>query len=164
MLKPPPPQKRQKRKLGKIVKIELGEGKAALGLVLAEPLVAFFDKQFNSAEATPESFSDLKVAFTLMVMSHAITSGRWLVIGDIDVPDTLKIAPKFCKEDLASGELSIYQEVPELAPHYERPAKPDECNGLEAAAVWEPQHVEDRLRDHFAGVANKWVQQLGRRT
>ena len=31
------------------------------------------------------------------------------------------------------------------------------------AAVWDPQHVEDRLRDHFAGLPNKWVQSLALR-
>ena len=27
-------------------------------------------------------------------------------------------------------------------------------------AVWEPAHVEDRLRDHYAGAPNKWVESL----
>ncbi len=66
----------------------------------------------------------------------------------------------FCKQDIVSGKLYIYQEVPELAPLYERPATTGECIGLEAAAVWEAEHVEDRLRDHFAGQLNKWVEQL----
>jgi len=32
--------------------------------------------------------------------------------------------------------------------------------GLERAAVWGPSHVEDRLRDHYAGRKNKWVESL----
>ena len=56
--------------------------------------------------------------------------------------------------------MSIYQEVPELAPLYERLAIAEECVGLERAAVWEPEHVEDRLRDHFAGRSNRWVESL----
>ena len=36
----------------------------------------------------------------------------------------------------------------------EWPASPSEIEGLECAAMWEPHHVEERLRDHFAGVPN----------
>jgi len=35
-----------------------------------------------------------------------------------------------------------------------------ESQGLEAAAVWEPEHIEDRLRDHFDGKPNKWLESL----
>jgi hypothetical protein len=41
-----------------------------------------------------------------------------------------------------------------------RPAKRKECVGLECCAVWDPEHVEDRLKDHFAGIPNKWVQSM----
>jgi hypothetical protein len=154
------PVKRQRRKPGKVVRIDLGENKAALGLVLNEPLIAFFDRQLPFDEANSVSVAGLPIAFTLMVMNRAVTSGRWVVVGSADIPDALKVPPKFCKQDLISGEAAIYQVIPELAPHYERPASPAECAGLEAAAVWSAEHVEDRLRDHFAGVPNKWVQQL----
>ena len=36
----------------------------------------------------------------------------------------------------------------------------DECKDLERCAVWEVEHVEDRLRDHFAGQPNKWLESL----
>jgi hypothetical protein len=93
-------------------------------------------------------------------MNDAITSGRWEVVGQIEIPEKLKSVPKFCKQDQISGALSIYQEIDDLAPHYERPARAGECDGLETAAVWEAEHIEDRLRDHFSGKPNKWVEQL----
>lgn len=34
------------------------------------------------------------------------------------------------------------------------------CEGLERAAVWEPEHVEERLRDLYVGKPNIWVEQL----
>jgi len=46
-----------------------------------------------------------------------------------------------------------------LAGHI-RQASRAECEGLERCAVWEPEHVEDRLRDHFAGKPNVWVESL----
>jgi len=45
-----------------------------------------------------------------------------------------------------------------------KPGIPDEeisrteADELEQAAVWSPNHIEDRLRDHFAGVPNQWVE------
>lgn len=39
-------------------------------------------------------------------------------------------------------------------------ATKEECSGLERSAVWEPEHVEDRLIDHFENRPNKWVESL----
>jgi hypothetical protein len=36
----------------------------------------------------------------------------------------------------------------------------EDCVGLERAAVWEPEHIEDRLRDHFNGIKNIWEESL----
>lgn len=150
-----------RRRSGQIVRVELGQGTCSYARVLNEPLIAFYDLHCDTTqEVSLEEIVSSTVAFTLMVMNHAITRGRWPVIGRVGLSAELQVPPAFCKQDAATGRLSIYQEVPKLAPHYERPAKPGECLGLEAAAVWEPEHVEDRLRDHFAGEPNKWVEQL----
>jgi hypothetical protein len=150
-----------RRTEGSVIKINLGRGKAAFGLVLREPLIAIFDREFSDSD--DPDFSTLvegPIAFQLMVMNYAITDGRWPVVARIPVPEHLRTPPAFCKKDEITGQLSIYQEVENLAPHYERDARPDECRGLETAAVWEPEHIEDRIRDHFAGRPNVWAEQL----
>jgi Immunity protein 26 len=150
--------RKRRRKIGQILKIDLGGGSYALGLVLDEPLVAFFNQRFEDESEC--DIEELPVAFILMVMNSAITTGRWEVLGVREVPNSLKNKPKFCKQDEISGNVSIYHEIDELAPHYERLAEPGEWRGLETAAIWEAEHVEDRLRDHFAGQVNKWERQL----
>jgi Immunity protein 26 len=160
MLKETYKRKTIRRKPGQIVRVQFDHRGYALALVLKEPLVAFYDRQFSSTEVDNYDISNLPIAFTIMVMNLAVTSGRWPVVGTVDVPSLFSSIPKFCKRDPISEALTIYHEIPELAPNYERPAKPGECVGLETAAVWDPEHVEDRLRDHFAGVPNKWVEQL----
>ena len=40
----------------------------------------------------------------------------------------------------------------------EIPATWEEIQGLENVMVWSSSHLEDRLRDHFAGRPCKWVQ------
>jgi hypothetical protein len=66
------------------------------------------------------------------------------------------------KQDALTGALSIYWEAPDGSWGEER-ADFERCVGLERAAVWDPEHVEDRLRDHRAGVPNKWVESLALR-
>ena len=152
---------RVRRVEGLIVKIPLRDGKAAYGLVLKDPLIAVFDREFDDGDdPDPAALLNLPIAFEVMVMNYAIAEGQWPVIGRVRVPDHLKGPRRFCKQDRVTGELSIYHEIEALAPHYERKASADECRGLETAAVWEPEHVEDRIRDHFAGRPNIWVEQL----
>jgi hypothetical protein len=158
MLKSSP---RRRRMPGQIVEIALGQGKISFARVLHEPLFAFYDEVFDAAEKpSTQDVVNLPIAFKINVMNSAVTSGHWPVIANIGLTPDLQVVPMFCKQDIVTGKLYIYQEVPELAPHYERPATNKECIGLETAAVWDAEHVEDRLRDHFAGQPNKWVEQL----
>lgn len=158
-----------RRMPGQIVEISLGQGKKAYGRVLSVPLFAFYDKLFDASEHPDKNeIVGLPVAFKINVMNSAVTHGHWPIVGRMNLTSDLQEVPKFCKQDLSTGDLYIYQEIPELASNnYERRATTNECEGLETAAVWEADHVEDRLRDHFAGRPNKWVAQLkvtGRRT
>ncbi len=41
-----------------------------------------------------------------------------------------------------------------------RLVRPEECESYERLAVWDASHVEDRLRDHFEGRPNIWVESL----
>lgn len=153
--------KKVRRKLGQFVQIDLGDGFVAVGRVLAEPVMAFYGEPFRQGQKwNLEELDKVPVAFKIPVMNHAVTSGRWPVIGTAPLSEDLKQVPAFFRQDAVTGELFVYQEIPELAPSYERPATFDECRTLERAAVWEPSHVEDRLRDYFAGRPNHWHEGL----
>jgi len=94
-------------------------------------------------------------------MNHAVTSGRWPVIGAVPLSDDERRRPeRFFKQDPLNSNLTIYWEDPESGEPHEIPALLEEAENLECAAVWDPEHVEDRLRDHFAGRPNKWVESL----
>jgi hypothetical protein len=149
--------KRVRRAEGQVVKIPLGDGSWAYGRVLEEPLVALYDKRYLDAdEPSIDEIVSLPVAFKIWVMNYAITKGGWPVIGKLPLSAELREVPAFFKQDVLNGNLSIYHALPEFAPHYERPATYEECLGLEEAAVWEPEHVEERLHDHFEGRKSKW--------
>jgi hypothetical protein len=153
--------KSQKRQEGQVVEIALSENRKSFARVLHEPLLAFYDKQYDSlADPTIDEITAFPIAFKICVMNSAITKSRWKVVGTLPLTPDMRVQPMFCKQDIISKKLSIYHEIPELAPSYERHASIEECIGLETAAVWAPEHVEDRLRDHFLGRPNKWVENL----
>lgn len=95
-----------------------------------------------------------KIAFKVDVMNYAITDGDWPVIGNVPLEAELLEEPLFFKKDSITGELTIYRD----STQEEIPATRAQCRGLECAAVWEPEHVVERLNDHFAGRPNRWVE------
>lgn len=145
--------KKQIRREGDVVAISLGDGTYAFAIVLAEPLMMFFDLRCSSVPPV-EGIVNSPEVFRIWVMNSAITSGCWQVIGNAGLGAELQSSPVFFKEDPVTKALYLYQSGKAW------PATPEECEGLERAAVWSANHVEDRLRDHFAGQPNKWVESL----
>lgn len=89
-------------------------------------------------------------------MKSALMSGRWPVVDYRPLePELLSPVDYFIKDRL-TGQYSIYRS----SDGHTRESNFEECKGLEAAAAWEAEHVEDRLRDHFAGRPNAWAEQL----
>jgi hypothetical protein len=144
---------RGRGKLGDVVKIDLGNGSFGYGRVLPEPLMAFYDLQSHDPVSAPEVVKS-PILFSIWVMYHAIKSEKWEVIGNVPLEDQLKIKPRFFSQDILSKKFSIYDNGKDI------PATRDECIGLECAAAWDGEHVEDRLRDHFAGVPNIWLESV----
>jgi hypothetical protein len=150
-------QKRVRRVPGDFVKIPLGDAWHSYGRVLKEPLFAFHDVR-SDKELSIDEIATLPILFKIWVTNRAVTSGRWRVVGKRPLEGHLVQTPRFFKQDaLKPEQLSIYYEDNGV---HESPAKPEEVVGLERAAVWDPEHVEDRLRDHFAGKPNKWAASL----
>jgi hypothetical protein len=123
--------------------------------VLTEPLFAFYDLRRKEVPAIEEIVVS-PVAFAVWVMRRAVTSGLWTILGHVALTDDLLRQPDFFKQDPISRRLFLTK----VGAGDERPASFEECIGLECAAAWDPEHVEDRLRDHFAGRPNKWVESM----
>lgn len=133
---------RQKWKNGAVLQVD-AHGHSCLAQMLTLPEIAFFDP------SCPD-----RVLFRLWVHKSAYTTGRWLIVDQRPITDELSTqVPRF-KKDPISGKLSIYLN------ERETPATQEECLKLESAAVWDPEHVEDRLRDHCENRENVWVKSL----
>jgi hypothetical protein len=154
---------RVKRTPGRVVRIDLEDGRCAYGRQLTSVNVEFYDRvrypddQVNLLElvATP-------VASTIWVGNSAFRRpSGWALLDVVTLTEheATKIH-RYAKPDAVSRRVTIYYQNPVSGSFGERPATIDECRDLEIAAVWDPGHVEDRLRDHFAGRPNAWVESL----
>lgn len=158
LVKSKPPVVRGKRpKQGDYFQIELGAGLLAYGRVLQSPIYAFY----NVITTTPLTTSELDrkaLLCKICVMKYAWKKTNWKIIGYSELPIELCQRVWFAKQDSISGELTMYSEWEGKVA--EKKATRKQLLGLECAAVWDPDHVEDRLRDHYNGVENKWVKNL----
>jgi hypothetical protein len=150
------PGKRSKfkrRTVGDIVKVPLGDGNHVYARVLPDASFAFYDSRAEE-ELPLQQVIRKKILFYIAVVDHAVKGGRWPVVGHIPLENGLGLPPKFIQDPINSNEFRIYENG------QIRPATRQECIGLERAAVWVPEYVEERLRDYYAGRENKWVESL----
>jgi len=144
-------------KEGTLLRINLADGSDTFARVLGQSQMAFYDQRIQHDE--PINLSQVyesRILFVVTVMKSTLTSGRWKVVDHLPLEaDLLKPREYFIK-DRMTGRYSVYQSSIGSV----RDSTFAECENLEPAAVWEPEHVEDRLRDHFAGRQNRWVEQL----
>jgi hypothetical protein len=140
-------------KEGDVVSVKLANGKFSFGRVLKNPLMAFYDL-VSDVPTDAAVVIESPVAFKTWVVNKAMRSGRWPVIGHYPLSDELLKPVTFAKRDPISKAISTYVDGKETR------ASIDECKGLESAAVWSAEHVEDRLQDYFEGRPNKWVESM----
>lgn len=143
-------KKRQQWRQGDIVKIPLDNNEWGFGRVLESPLMAFYD--YKSIDIPPlEEIVSKPIAFKTWVMKYAITKGDFSVIGYIPLSPELLEPPLFFMQDPLNGKLSTTYDGGERWA-----ATRSEIEGLERAAVSDPEHIVDRLNDHFAGLPDRW--------
>ncbi|MBK8909903.1 MAG: immunity 26/phosphotriesterase HocA family protein [Chlorobi bacterium] len=147
--------KRQRITLGSIIKIDLGDGYHSYGRILRNAGYGFYDIRTKEEISDMEEIVDKAILFIVAVYDDAITRGHWLKVGKMPLEPSLEVMPnKFIQDGLHPDQFSLYD--PNTGAIY--PSTREACRGLERAAVWEPEHVEERLRDHFAGRKNRLVE------
>ena len=149
--------KRIRPKVGDILKVGLPDGCHAYAHIAKHDIVVFYD-YCGKDELPLEDIVKLPIAFRVWVYKDVLTSGRWARVGNI-ISDILSDDPYFYKQDIVTGALAIYHE--EFAEtSYERPATLSEVKNLERAAVWDANHVEDRLVAFFNNEVCDWVEPI----
>lgn len=150
-------KRRRKKKPGEILRIPLGDEEYGYLQVLNDGHVSAID--YRGPTTDPAEIGHAGRLFRVCVYDEALKIEEWISLGSTDIPADLMTEPYKFKQDKITGRLAIYHSEYKDT-NYERPATLSECLGLECAAVWAANHVQDRLKDHFAGVENKSVRSL----
>ena len=144
------PKRRPRWKKGSFVKIPLDDGRHAYGLLRPDGLVAVLDIPPTTEELDIERLVGAPVLFSVWVMAYALK--EWPIVGWRPLPEHLDKDDAFVKRDPLSGVITIYESG------VERPPRPGEAETLEIAGVWDPEHVRERIQDHYAGRPNLSVE------
>lgn len=147
---------RQTVTVGSMVEIQLGEELFAYGQIVSRSEVAFFEPVGRRLSPKLLAENSLKLLFVISVMNKAITSGRWVKVCKQFIGESLLQPRDYFIVDKISGQVHLYRSDTGAL----RPGTMIEAGELECAAVWSAEHVEDRLRDHFHGSPNVWLDSL----
>lgn len=141
----------QRRVIGSVHLVALSDGSSVHAVALPEADFAFLDTRFAELDKL-SSVLAYPMLFRVAVHKSAWNTDRWKRLGKVDLPSSMMDPqPTFIQDSLDPRKLEIYLRG-EI-----RPASEAECVGLERCAVWGPEHVEDRLLDHYQGKPNKWL-------
>lgn len=156
---------------GDIVRIDLGDGRHTYGQLLVDPFVAVYDFPTTDQVIDMAAVVGKRVLFVVAVSHRSIerravggrpvgrraVGGRgWPVVGHAPPGSPTAAVPDRFVQDIADpGSCRILD-----AEGNARPATLQECEGLEPAAVWDAEHVTERLRDHYAGRSNVYLERM----
>jgi hypothetical protein len=145
--------KRVRPRPGDVILIPLRGSLYGFGRVLERAIIAFYDLRLGEVPEIDVILA-APVVFKIRVMKTAIALGAWAVLDNRALEPCLLAPPRFFMQDILTGECRVYH------CGVERSASLSEIQGLECVAMWEPHHVVERLRDHFAGIPNATCEAL----
>lgn len=130
-------EKRLRYRLGIVYAIPLPNGKFGFGRTMEDAGFAVYKHIGESQIDTPNTE---EYQFIVGVYRQSLRSSGWVVIENrLFNSDEDPFPPPQCIVDKISGQYQIYHRG-EM-----RNASQEECEGLEIAAVWDADHIIDRI-------------------
>lgn len=128
--------------------IPLADGSFGYGRILEQPYTAFYDYRTSEPASDLDTIAAKPVLFSLAVEPAYLRV--WKQIGRRDVDGEAARPVVHFMQDLADfRRCTIFDTV-----GMEKEVGPEACVGLERAAAWRHDHVEERLLDRFLGRPN----------
>lgn len=146
--------KRQRWKPGAFIEIPIDSDMHTYGRLLKHPFIAVYDHTSEQSDCV-EEIANQPVLFVIPVMDRAIKNGRWKIIGVAPCHSEIPIPEQFMQDILNPNNCQIIDYLGNI-----RDATIEECEGMERAAVWDAKHVEERIRDHYAGRKNAYLESM----
>lgn len=124
---------------GDVYAIPLPNGQFAFGRAFRDAGFGVYRKMGTSITDLP-NMKDEDYQFVVSVYRDLLRDNVWKFIENRPFKsEEMEWPPQRCIKDSISGEYSIYYKG-EIYP-----AKKEECEGLEVAAVWDRNHIIDRI-------------------
>jgi hypothetical protein len=143
-----------KHEPGTFLRIRLPDGTYGYGRELEGPFTAFYDYRTTTPSDDLDVIADKPVLFSVGVRLQDPT--RWERIGARALEGVVaEPVVGFHQEIGDFGKCIIFDSAGNA-----RTATPEECVGLERDAVWDQDHIEERLLDKFMGRPNVAEQHL----
>jgi len=141
--------KKQKEIPGGIIKIVFDEPYHTYGRILNYGDIALYDFKTDRDITDLNEIVRHPIIYKLIVNEGGVKYGKWPIIGFLPLEDNLKNS-KYYLEEIGRPDLCKIIENGVIT--YNLPK--EEGIGLEVGAVWDPLHVEEFLRDYYAGREN----------
>ena len=140
---------------GLVMRIPLEDGMHTYGRMLqASPYVAFHD--FRTTDEEPDLSKVVASPVLFVLASGAVRSlenGEWKSVGKVLLSEVDTPIPLQFMQNIGNiNDMSVMDHLGNR-----RAATFEECENLERASVWQAEHVEERLNDHYAGRENQEV-------
>lgn len=130
-------KKRKRLKIGDVYAIPLPNGKYAFGRTFKDAAIAIYKHIGSTIEDLPKT-EDYQ--FIVGIYEDVLKSEQWPIVDSRPFKtEDEQWPPPSCIIDKISGEYSIYYKGEIKA------SNKSECEGLEEAAVWDAQHIIDRI-------------------
>lgn len=139
---------------GTFVRIPLTGGSFGYGRALVYPYMAFYNYRTNEPSDDLDEIESKPVLFKQSV--RILDPNRWTNIGRRELKGEVAEPVVSFMQDLGNYRNCTIFDTAGM----ERQATPEECVGLERAAVWDPHHIEQRLLDTFEGRPNEEEERL----
>lgn len=147
--------KKHRRVKGAILEILLKNGK----YIYAQDLdadVLFFDIFLDKPLEDLKELNKTKPLFFIGVYNDVITEGDWKKVGTIPIKEEYKLVPmKFIQDALNPNKFELYN--PNTGEIIQ--TTKEKIVGLERVAVWDKNHIEDRLLDYYNRNPCVWLKE-----
>jgi hypothetical protein len=144
----------QKHKTGAFVRIALADRSFGYGRLLESPYAAFYNYRTPSPDVDLDRIASHPILFKTAVRQLALDA--WEFIGQRALEEHLAQPLVRFRQDIGDfRRCTIFDTAGNR-----RAAEPQECVGLERAAVWEKEGIEERLLDAFQGRPNAAEERL----
>ncbi|MCE9576151.1 MAG: hypothetical protein K8W52_23585 [Deltaproteobacteria bacterium] len=142
------------RRIGTLFRVPLADETYGYAWLMKRPNMAFLRYNSSRPEADLDTLKTIPFAFVIPVRLRP--ADRWEAIGWCELPPELQAYPTQFRQPVGNfRECYITDNFGN-----ERIATPEECVGIERAAVWDGWQASERLLDELRGRTNRHAEHL----